>query len=243
MSTWEIVIGLEIHAQLATQSKLFSAAATTFDAEPNRQACGIDLALPGVLPVVNREAIRMAVRFGLAVGARIRTPCVFARKNYFYPDLPRGYQISQYDLPIVEGGTIEFAMPDGTARCIKLTRAHLEEDAGKLLHAGMAGESAVDLNRAGVPLMEIVSEPQLRTPEEASAYMRTLHGIVTALEICDGNMEQGSFRCDANISIRPAGATETRKRISPARCASRNTKTTIGTFRIRTSCRWWWMKR
>ena len=208
MIDWETVIGLEVHTQLATRSKLFSAAATQFGAEPNRQACGIDLALPGVLPVVNREAIRMAVQFGLAVGAKIRTPCVFARKNYFYPDLPRGYQISQYELPIVEGGTIEIELQDRSRRRIDLTRAHLEEDAGKLLHEGYAGESAVDLNRAGVPLMEIVSEPQMRSPEEASAYMRAVHGIVTFLEVCDGNMEQGSFRCDANISIRPRGQEE-----------------------------------
>ena len=208
MSEWETVIGLEIHAQLSTRSKLFSAASTRYGAEPNRHACGVDLALPGVLPVVNREAIRRAVRFGLAVGAKIRTPCVFARKNYFYPDLPRGYQISQYELPIVEGGEVEVELRDGSRRRIELTRAHLEEDAGKLLHEGYAGESAVDLNRAGVPLMEIVSEPQMRSPEEASAYMRALHGIVTFLEICDGNMEQGSFRCDANISMRRAGEKE-----------------------------------
>ena len=208
MNDWETVIGLEIHAQLATQSKLFSGASTRYGAEPNRQACGVDLALPGVLPVVNREAIRMAVRFGLAVGARICSPCVFARKNYFYPDLPRGYQISQFELPIVEGGVIDIETSNGTRRAIELTRAHLEEDAGKLLHEEYADQSAVDLNRAGVPLMEIVSEPQLRSPEEASAYMRTLHGIVTCLEICDGNLEQGSFRCDANISMRRHGELE-----------------------------------
>ena len=208
MSAWETVIGLEIHAQLATDSKLFSAAPTQYGAEPNRQACGIDLGLPGVLPVVNREAVRMAVRFGLAVQARICSPCVFARKNYFYPDLPKGYQISQYEQPIVAGGSVEVELADGERRRIELTRAHLEEDAGKLLHEGYAGESAVDLNRAGVPLMEIVSEPQMRSPEEAAAYMRTLHGIVTCLEICDGNMEEGSFRCDANISLRKPGAAE-----------------------------------
>ncbi len=208
MTDWETVIGLEIHAQLSTQSKLFSAASTRYGAEPNRQACGVDLALPGVLPVANRDAVRMAVRFGLAIGARICSPCVFARKNYFYPDLPRGYQISQYEQPIVEGGVIEMELSDGSRRSIDLTRAHLEEDAGKLLHEEYASESAVDLNRAGVPLMEIVSEPQLRSPEEASAYMRTLHGIVTCLGVCDGNLEQGSFRCDANISLRPRGETE-----------------------------------
>ena len=208
MSEWETVIGLETHAQLATRSKLFSAASAQYGAEPNRQACGVDLALPGVLPVVNRETIRMAVRFGLAVGAEVRRTCVFARKNYFYPDLPRGYQISQYEQPIVVGGTVEIELKDGVRRRIDLTRAHLEEDAGKLLHEGYAGESAVDLNRAGVPLLEIVSEPQLRSPEEAVAYMRTLHGIVTFLEICDGNLEQGSFRCDANISMRPKGEKE-----------------------------------
>ncbi len=208
MSAWETVIGLEVHAQLSTRSKLFSTASTRYGAEPNRQACGIDLALPGVLPTVNREAIRMAVRFGLAVGAEIRSPCVFERKNYFYPDLPRGYQISQYEAPIVEGGSVEIELPDGARRRIALTRAHLEEDAGKLLHEGLGGESAVDLNRAGVPLMEIVSEPRMRSPEEASAYMRALHGIVTFLEICDGNMEQGSFRCDANVSVRRAGESE-----------------------------------
>ncbi len=208
MSTWETVIGLEIHAQLATHSKLFSAASTQYGAEPNRQACGVDLALPGVLPVLNQEAVHMAVRFGLAVGARICSPCVFARKNYFYPDLPRGYQISQYEQPIVEGGVVEIELAEGQTRQITLTRAHLEEDAGKLLHENQAGESAVDLNRAGVPLMEIVSEPELRSPEEASAYMRALHGIVTYLGICDGNLEQGSFRCDANISLRRPGDEE-----------------------------------
>ena len=205
MNAWETVIGLEVHVQLATNSKLFSGAATEFGSEPNRQACGVDLALPGVLPVVNREALRLAVRFGLAVGGSIASPCIFARKNYFYPDLSRGYQISQYEDPIVNGGQIPIELEDGTTRVIDLTRAHLEEDAGKLLHENLDGGSAVDFNRSGVPLLEIVSEPQMHTPEEATAYMRAVHGIVIYLSICDGNMEQGSFRCDANISVRRPG--------------------------------------
>ena len=207
MSAWETVVGLELHARLATRSKLFSGAASRYGAEPNRQACGVDLALPGTLPVVNREALMMAIRFGLAVGGEIAPRCVFARKNYFYPDLPHGYQISQYEEPIVAGGAIDIETEEG-ARRIELTRAHLEADAGRLLHDAAAGESAVDLNRAGTPLLEIVTEPQLRGPAEAAACMRELHAVVVALGICDGNLEQGSFRCDANLSVRPAGAAE-----------------------------------
>ena len=207
MSAWETVVGLELHARLATRSKLFSGAASRYGAEPNRQACGVDLALPGTLPVVNREALMMAIRFGLAVGGEIAPRCVFARKNYFYPDLPHGYQISQYEEPIVAGGAIDIETEEG-ARRIELTRAHLEADAGRLLHDAASGESAVDLNRAGTPLLEIVTEPQLRGPAEAAACMRELHAVVVALGICDGNLEQGSFRCDANLSVRPAGAAE-----------------------------------
>ena len=207
MSAWETVVGLELHARLATRSKLFSGAASRYGAEPNRQACGVDLALPGTLPVVNREALMMAIRFGLAVGGEIAPRCVFARKNYFYPDLPHGYQISQYEEPIVAGGAIDIETEEG-ARRIELTRAHLEADAGRLLHDAAAGESSVDLNRAGTPLLEIVTEPQLRGPAEAAACMRELHAVVVALGICDGNLEQGSFRCDANLSVRPAGAAE-----------------------------------
>ena len=209
--SWETVIGIEIHAHLQTVSKLFSSSSARYGAEPNRQACAVDLALPGTLPVINREALRMAVRFGLAVGAEIAPVCVFARKSYFYPDLPRGYQISQFEDPIVSGGAVVIDT-DAGERAIALTRAHLEEDAGRLLHDG-AGGSAVDLNRAGVPLLEIVTEPQLRSPEEAAACMRAIHELVVALHICDGNLEQGSLRCDANLSVRPEGQEELSTRV------------------------------
>ena len=205
---WETVIGLEIHVQLATNSKIFSGASTAYGAEPNRQACPVDLGMPGVLPVLNAEVVRMAIKFGLAVGARIAPRSVFARKNYFYPDLPKGYQISQYDLPLVGGGGLDIELEDGTSKRIGITRAHLEEDAGKSLHEDFHGMSGVDLNRAGTPLMEIVSEPDLRSPQEAAAYMKKLHALVRYLEICDGNMQEGSFRCDANISVRPLGQEE-----------------------------------
>jgi aspartyl-tRNA(Asn)/glutamyl-tRNA(Gln) amidotransferase subunit B len=201
---WETVIGLEIHAQLATKSKIFSGAATAYGAEPNTQACAVDLGLPGVLPVLNREAVRMAVKFGLAIGAKVAPYSVFARKNYFYPDLPKGYQISQYDLPVVSTGHLTISV-DGEDKTIGITRAHLEEDAGKSLHEDFHGYTGIDLNRAGTPLLEIVSEPDLRSAKEAVAYMKKLHALVRYLEICDGNMQEGSFRCDANVSIRPKG--------------------------------------
>ncbi len=206
MSAWETVIGLEIHAQLATRSKIFSGAATAYGAAPNSQACLVDLGYPGVLPVLNAEAVRMAVRFGLAIGARIARQSVFARKNYFYPDLPKGYQISQYELPIVAQGTIDIVLEDGSVKRIGVTRAHLEEDAGKSLHEGLGALSGIDLNRAGTPLIEIVSEPEMRSAKEAVAYMKKVHTLVRYLEICDGNMQEGSFRCDANVSVRPVGA-------------------------------------
>jgi len=202
---WEVVIGLEIHAQLATKSKIFSGASTAYGAEPNTQACAVDLGLPGVLPVLNAEAVRMAAKFGLAIGANVAKHSVFARKNYFYPDLPKGYQISQYELPIVEKGSIEVVLEDGTAKQIGITRAHLEEDAGKSLHEDFHGLTGIDLNRAGTPLLEIVSEPDMRSAQEAVAYMKKIHSLVQYLEICDGNMQEGSFRCDANVSIRPKG--------------------------------------
>jgi aspartyl-tRNA(Asn)/glutamyl-tRNA(Gln) amidotransferase subunit B len=201
---WEIVVGLETHAQLATRSKIFSGASTEFGAAPNTQACAVDVALPGVLPVLNRAAVEMAIRFGLAVGATIRRRSVFARKNYFYPDLPKGYQISQYEIPVVQGGSVVIAGADGEKR-IRLTRAHLEEDAGKSLHEDFQGMTGIDLNRAGTPLLEIVSEPDLRGAKEAIAYARALHELVTWNGICDGNMEEGSFRCDANVSVRRVG--------------------------------------
>ncbi|MDR2876988.1 MAG: Asp-tRNA(Asn)/Glu-tRNA(Gln) amidotransferase subunit GatB [Chromatiales bacterium] len=207
MSNWEVVIGLEAHVQLQTRSKIFSGSATAYGAEPNTQASAIDLGLPGVLPVLNSAAVHMAVKFGLAVGARIAPRSVFARKNYFYPDLPKGYQISQYELPIVVGGTLDIALAgEGERKTVRLTRAHLEEDAGKSLHEDFHGMSGIDLNRAGTPLLEIVSEPDLRSAAEAAAYMRALHTLVVYLGICDGNMQEGSFRCDANVSVRPRGA-------------------------------------
>jgi aspartyl-tRNA(Asn)/glutamyl-tRNA(Gln) amidotransferase subunit B len=205
MSDWEVVIGLEIHAQLATRSKIFSSAATAYGAPPNTQASLVDLAYPGVLPVLNAEAVRMAVKFGLAVGATIAPRSVFARKNYFYPDLPKGYQISQYELPVVARGTLNVMLDDGATKTIGITRAHLEEDAGKSLHEGLAHASGIDLNRAGTPLLEIVSEPDMRSAKEAVAYMKKIHTLVRYLEICDGNMQEGSFRCDANVSVRPRG--------------------------------------
>ena len=203
---WETVIGLEIHAQLATQSKIFSGSPTAYGAPPNAQANLVDLAYPGVLPVLNAEAVRMAVKFGLAINARVTRRSIFARKNYFYPDLPKGYQISQYELPIVCGGAVDIVLDDGTVKRIDITRAHLEEDAGKSLHEGLAGSTGVDLNRAGTPLIEIVSEPAMRSAKEAVAYLKKIHTLVRYLEICDGNMQEGSFRCDANVSVRHRGA-------------------------------------
>jgi len=203
--SWEIVIGLETHAQLSTRAKIFSGAATAFGAAPNTQACGVDIALPGVLPVLNRGAVERAIRFGLAVGATVNRTSVFARKNYFYPDLPKGYQISQFELPIVAGGSITILTSAGE-KTVRLTRAHLEEDAGKSLHEDFHGASGIDLNRAGTPLLEIVTEPDMGSAEEAVAYARTLHALVRWIEICDGNMQEGSFRCDANVSVRRTGA-------------------------------------
>ncbi len=204
---WETVIGLEIHAQLATRSKIFSGSATTYGAPPNTQADAIDLGLPGVLPVLNAEAVRMAVCLGLAIQADIAPRCVFARKNYFYPDLPKGYQISQYEQPIVSNGRLEIEWDEGQRKTICITRAHLEEDAGKSLHEDFHGLTGIDLNRAGTPLLEIVSEPDLRSAREAIAYMKQLHQLVRYLGISDGNMQEGSFRCDANVSVRPSGQT------------------------------------
>jgi aspartyl-tRNA(Asn)/glutamyl-tRNA(Gln) amidotransferase subunit B len=204
---WETVIGLEVHAQLNTRSKIFSGASTAFGADANTQACAVDIALPGVLPVLNREAVEKAIRFGLSVGATIAPRSVFARKNYFYPDLPKGYQISQFELPVVAGGTLSIVVGE-SVKVVRLTRAHLEEDAGKSLHEDFHGETGIDLNRAGTPLLEIVSEPDMRSSQEAVAYARTLHSLVRWIDICDGNMQEGSFRCDANISVRPVGATE-----------------------------------
>ncbi len=205
---WETVIGLEIHTQLATKSKIFSGASTAYGAEPNTQACAVDLGLPGVLPVLNREAVRMAVRFGKAIGAEVAARSVFARKNYFYPDLPKGYQISQFELPIVGRGEVEIDLGEGAGKRIGVTRAHLEEDAGKSLHEDIHGMTGIDLNRAGTPLLEIVSEPDMRSAKEAVAYARKIHQIVTFIGICDGNMQEGSFRVDANVSVRPRGQAE-----------------------------------
>jgi aspartyl-tRNA(Asn)/glutamyl-tRNA(Gln) amidotransferase subunit B len=205
---WEVVIGLEIHAQLATKSKIFSSASTAYGAEPNTQACAVDLGLPGVLPVLNQEAVKMAIKFGLAVDAELTERSVFARKNYFYPDLPKGYQISQFEHPIVGKGTLTIELEDGSERVIGITRAHLEEDAGKSMHEDFHGQTGVDLNRAGTPLLEIVSEPDMRSAKEAVAYMKKIHSLVRYLEICDGNMQEGSFRCDSNVSVRPKGQQE-----------------------------------
>jgi aspartyl-tRNA(Asn)/glutamyl-tRNA(Gln) amidotransferase subunit B len=202
---WETVIGLEVHAQLNTVSKIFSGAATAYGAEPNRQACAVDLGLPGVLPVLNAAVVEKAVMLGLAIDASIAPRSVFARKNYFYPDLPKGYQISQYELPIVAHGHLEIELEDGSRKRVGVTRAHLEEDAGKSLHEGFTAMTGIDLNRAGTPLVEIVSEPDLRSAKEAVAYMKKLHALVRYLGICDGNMQEGSFRCDANVSVRPKG--------------------------------------
>ena len=216
--TWEAVIGLETHAQLSTRAKIFSGASTAFGSAPNTQACAVDIALPGVLPVLNKGAVERAIKFGLAVGGAINRRSVFARKNYFYPDLPKGYQISQYEIPVVQGGSITIVTRAGD-KSVRLTRAHLEEDAGKSLHALAVPElpacrapwdleehTGIDLNRAGTPLLEIVSEPDLRSAEEAVAYAKTLHALVRWIGICDGNMQEGSFRCDANVSVRRAGA-------------------------------------
>jgi len=205
MSAWETVIGLEIHAQLATRSKIFSGASTAFGSDPNTQACAVDLGFPGVLPVLNAEAVRMAIRFGVAIDAEITRHSVFARKNYFYPDLPKGYQISQFELPIVGRGDITITPEEGESKVIGVTRAHLEEDAGKSLHEEFPDQTGIDLNRAGTPLLEIVSEPDMRSAKEAVAYARKIHALVQFLEICDGNMQEGSFRCDANVSVRPMG--------------------------------------
>lgn len=203
---WESVIGLEVHAQLSTRSKLFSGAATAYGAEPNTQACTIDLAMPGVLPILNQEAVNMAIKFGLSIHADVNKLSVFARKNYFYPDLPKGYQISQFDLPILGKGKLKIVLEDGSEKIIGITRAHLEEDAGKSLHEAFQHLTGIDLNRAGTPLLEIVSEPELRSAKEAVSYLKTLHSLIRYLEICDGNMQEGSFRCDANVSIRRKGA-------------------------------------
>lgn len=202
---WEVIIGFETHAQLSTRSKIFSRAPVSFGAEPNTQASAVDLALPGTLPVMNRGAVARAIEFGLAVNATIAPRSIFARKNYFYPDLPKGYQISQFEIPVVQGGSVEFFL-DGEKKSVRLVRAHLEEDAGKSLHEDFVGQSGIDLNRAGTPLLEIVTEPDMRSAEEAVAYARELHKIVTWIGICDGNMQEGSFRCDANVSVRRPGA-------------------------------------
>ena len=202
---WETVIGLEIHAQLATRSKIFSGASTAYGAEPNTQACIVDLGYPGVLPVLNGEVVKLAVKFGLAIDAEIAHRSIFARKNYFYPDLPKGYQISQLELPIVGHGEVQVLLDDGTEKTIRITRAHMEEDAGKSVHENFDGETGIDLNRAGTPLLEIVSEPDMRSAKEAVAYMRQIHQLVRYLGVSDGNMQEGSFRCDANVSVRPAG--------------------------------------
>jgi len=210
---WEVVIGLETHAQLSTASKIFSGASTQFGAAPNTQACAVDLALPGTLPVPNRGAVERAIRFGLAVGAKVAPLSIFARKNYFYPDLPKGYQISQYEIPVVQGGQVEYLL-GGEKKLVHLTRAHLEEDAGKSLHEDYHGMSGIDLNRAGTPLLEIVTEPDMRSAVEAVEYAKTLHALVVWLGICDGNMQEGSFRCDANVSVRrPGAALGTRREI------------------------------
>jgi aspartyl-tRNA(Asn)/glutamyl-tRNA(Gln) amidotransferase subunit B len=205
MSDWEVVIGLEIHAQLATKSKIFSGSSTAYGAPPNTQADLVDLAYPGALPVLNGRAVEMAVKFGLAIDAAVARRSVFARKNYFYPDLPAGYQISQYELPVVARGSLKVMLDDGSVKTIGITRAHLEQDAGKSLHEGLANATGIDLNRAGTPLLEIVSEPDMRSAKEAVAYMKKIHTLVRYLEICDGNMQEGSFRCDANVSVRPKG--------------------------------------
>ena len=210
---YEVVIGFETHAQLATQSKIFSRAATAFGAEPNTQACAVDMALPGTLPVMNKKAVECAIRLGLALGSKIAPRSIFARKNYFYPDLPKGYQISQFEIPVVQGGEVSFFLGE-EKKTVRLERAHLEEDAGKSLHEDFIGQSGIDLNRAGTPLLEIVTQPDMRSTEEAVAYARELHKVVTWIGICDGNMQEGSFRCDANVSVRkPGGPLGTRREI------------------------------
>ena len=206
--SWETVIGLEIHVQLDTKSKIFSGASTTYGSEQNTNTSLVDLGYPGVLPVLNKDAVMMAIKFGLAVDAEISHRSIFARKNYFYPDLPKGYQISQYELPIVQTGSVEIRLNDGSKKSVGITRAHLEEDAGKSIHDKFPDETAIDLNRAGTPLLEIVSEPDIRSAEEASAYMQKIHQLVRYLKISDGNMQEGSFRCDANVSVRPSGQSE-----------------------------------
>ena len=208
MAAWETVIGLEIHAQLATSSKIFSGASTAYGSDPNTQACAVDLGFPGVLPVLNMQAVNMAIKFGVAINAEITPNSVFARKNYFYPDLPKGYQISQFELPIVGKGKISISLEEAVSKVIGVTRAHLEEDAGKSLHEEFPDSTGIDLNRAGTPLLEIVSEPDMRSAKEAVAYARKIHSLVRYLEICDGNMQEGSFRCDANVSVRPKGQNE-----------------------------------
>ena len=203
--SWETVIGLEIHVQLDTRSKIFSGASTTYGSEQNTNTSLVDLGYPGVLPVLNKDAVMMAIKFGLAIDADISRRSIFARKNYFYPDLPKGYQISQYELPIVQSGSLEIQLNDGSKKVVGITRAHLEEDAGKSIHDKFSNETAIDLNRAGTPLLEIVSEPDIRSAEEATAYMQKVHQLVRYLKISDGNMQEGSFRCDANVSVRPQG--------------------------------------
>jgi aspartyl-tRNA(Asn)/glutamyl-tRNA(Gln) amidotransferase subunit B len=205
---WETVIGLEVHAQLRTKSKIFSGAATAYGAEPNTQACALDLAMPGTLPVLNHAVVEMAIKLGLAVDAEINKRSIFERKNYFYPDLPKGYQISQFQLPIVGKGHLKILLEDGTEKIIGITRAHLEEDAGKSMHEDYSQQTGLDLNRAGTPLLEIVSEPEMRSAKEAVAYLKTLHTLLRYIDICDGNMQEGSFRCDANVSVRPKGQKE-----------------------------------
>ncbi len=202
---WEPVIGLEVHVQLRTKSKIFSGASTAYGAEPNTQACAIDLGLPGVLPILNKEVIKLAIHFGLAIQATIVNHAVFARKNYFYPDLPKGYQISQYDLPIIKAGHLNIETDEGSSKRIGITRAHLEEDAGKSIHEGVQGYSGIDFNRAGAPLLEIVSEPDIYSSKEAVAYLKTLHMLVRYIGVSDANMQEGAFRCDVNISLRPKG--------------------------------------
>jgi aspartyl-tRNA(Asn)/glutamyl-tRNA(Gln) amidotransferase subunit B len=239
---YEVVIGFETHAQLSTRSKIFSGASTAFGAAPNTQACAVDLALPGTLPVLNRGAVERAIRFGLAIGAEVAPLSIFARKNYFYPDLPKGYQISQYEIPVVQGGQIEFMLGE-QRRTLRLTRAHLEEDAGKSLHEDYHGQTGIDLNRAGTPLLEIVSEPELRSSAEAVAYARALHTLVVWLGICDGNMQEGSFRCDANVSVRRPGArwapaARSRTSTASASCSRRSTTRCSGrSTASRTGCR------
>ena len=214
---WEAVIGLEIHVQLSTNSKLFSGASTNFGALPNTQACNVDLAMPGVLPVLNEEVLKMAVKLGIALNSNINSPTSFARKNYFYPDSPKGYQISQMDDPIVEGGYLDIELEDRSLKRIGITRAHLEEDAGKSLHEDFEGQSGIDLNRAGTPLIEIVSEPEISSPAEAVSYLKSIHSIIRYLDISDGNMAEGSMRCDANVSVRKKGDKEREKRYNRKR--------------------------